>query len=117
MPFSVNTAGFGCGLGMESVGPSRFQGLEIADGFGQLYIFHSLGASWVGSLMARSSGSLCLEGHGEKSVSEVPMPPPQLTHDFPFLICGEGNLGSPSLGVEGDSGLQFGPLPLICCVT
>lgn len=116
MPFSVNTAGFGCGLGMESVGPSRFQGLEIADGFGQLYIFHSLGASWVGSLMALSSGSLCLEGHGEESVTEVPMTP-QLTHDSPFLICGEGNLGSPSLGVEGDSGLQFGLLPLICCVT
>lgn len=76
MRFSVNTAGFGCGLRMESVGPSRFQGLEIVDGFGKLYIFRSFGASWVGSLIAFRSGSLCLEGHEEEGMTEVPMTPP-----------------------------------------
>lgn len=40
---SVQLAGCGCGLGMESTGYSRFQELEIAGGLEELYVFHSLG--------------------------------------------------------------------------
>lgn len=43
MQSSESAAGFGCGLGMESMGHPRFQGLEIAGGLEELHVLHSLG--------------------------------------------------------------------------
>lgn len=83
MQLSEDAAGFGCGLGMESVGHSRSQELEVADGLEELYVFHSLGASWVGFPL--SSSSLCLEGHVDETMTEVTTTP-QLTQTPPFLI-------------------------------
>lgn len=44
-----------------------------------------LGASWVGSPILLSSGSLCLEGPIEETITEVPMIP-LLTWTSIFLI-------------------------------
>lgn len=52
-----------------------------------------LGASWVGSPVPLSSGSLCLEGHTEETITEVPVikPPPPLTQT-PLSSFTEGEM-------------------------
>lgn len=65
-----------------------------------------LGAFWVGSLIPLSSGSLCLRGHIEETMTEVSLIPP-LTQTPLFSFTEGGNLCGPTLDAVIGVRLQF----------